>query len=194
MFDLTKEKQEKRDQYGANRLGQGCLLAKRLVANGVRHVEVTYGGWDMHNDLWTSIPVQGGILDNAVSTLIEDLKAEGLFDKTLIVLGSEFGRTPRINANGGRDHHSACFTTMWAGGGIVGGQVYGASDDKGVAPKENMVNAKDHNATIAHAMGMPLDKVIYAPSGRPFMVAGHKLDTKTDQMVPEKQPIMQLFS
>jgi len=194
VFDLTKEKQEKRDQYGANRLGQGCLLAKRLVANGVRHVEVTYGGWDMHNDLWTSIPVQGGILDNAVSTLIEDLKAEGLFDKTLIVLGSEFGRTPRINANGGRDHHSACFTTMWAGGGIVGGQVYGASDDKGVAPKENMVNAKDHNATIAHAMGMPLDKVIYAPSGRPFMVAGHKLDTKTDQMVPEKQPIMQLFS
>ncbi|MFK5924566.1 MAG: DUF1501 domain-containing protein [Verrucomicrobiota bacterium] len=194
VFDLSKEKQEKRDNYGLNQLGQGCLLAKRLVANGVRHVEVTYGGWDMHNDLWNVIPERAGIMDKAVSALIDDLKAEGLFDKTLIVLGSEFGRTPRINANGGRDHHSAVFSTMWAGGGIVGGQVYGASDDEGVAPKENVVNAKDHNATIAYAMGMPLDKVIYSPSGRPFMVAGHKLDGKTKQMVPEKQPIMQLFS
>ncbi len=194
VFDLSKEKQEKRDKYGANKLGQGCLLAKRLVASGVRHVEVTYGGWDMHNDLWNVIPERAGVMDNAVSALIDDLKAEGLFEKTLIVLGSEFGRTPRINANGGRDHHSAVFSTMWAGGGIVGGQVYGESDDKGIAPKEGLVNAKDHNATIAHAMGLPLDKVIYAPSGRPFMVAGHKLDTKTNEMVPEKQPIMQLFS
>ncbi len=194
VFDLKKEKKEKREAYGLNRLGQGCLLAKRLVANGVRHVEVTYGGWDMHNDLWNVIPAQAGVLDNAISALIEDLKAEGLFDKTLIVLASEFGRTPRINANGGRDHHSAVFTTMWAGGGIVGGQVYGSSDENGVAPKENKVSAKEHNATIAHAMGMPLDKVIYAPSGRPFMVAGHKVDQKTKQMVPEAEPIMQLFS
>lgn len=194
VFDLKKEKQEKRAAYGMNRLGQGCLLAKRLVANGVRHVEVTYGGWDMHNDLWNVIPAQAGILDNAISALIEDLKAEGLFDKTLIVVASEFGRTPRINANGGRDHHSAVFTTMWAGGGIVGGQVYGSSDENGVSPKENLVGAKEHNATIAHAMGMPLDKVIYAPSGRPFMIAGHKLDQKTKQMVPEADPIMQLFS
>ena len=148
----------------------------------------------MHNDLWNVIPDRAGVMDNAVSTLIDDLKAEGLFDKTLIVLASEFGRTPRINANGGRDHHSAVFSTMWAGGGIVGGQVYGASDDKGTAPKENKVTAKEHNATIAHAMGLPLDKVIYAPSGRPFMVAGHKLDTKTNEMVPEAEPIMQLFS
>lgn len=194
VFDLTKEKQEKRAAYGMNRLGQGCLLAKRLVANGVRHVEVTYGGWDMHNDLWGAIPDRAGTVDTAVATLIEDLKAEGLFDKTLIVLASEFGRTPRINANGGRDHHALCFSTMWAGGGIVGGQVYGKSDDKGVAPAENPVNAFQHNATIAHAMGMPLDKVIYAPSGRPFMVAGHKLDKKTKEMVPEAEPIMQLFS
>ena len=194
VFDLSKEKQEKRAKYGMNQLGQGCLLAKRLVASGVRHIEVTYGGWDMHNDLWNVIPDRAGVMDNAVSTLIDDLKAEGLFDKTLIVLASEFGRTPRINANGGRDHHSAVFSTMWAGGGIVGGQVYGASDDKGTAPKENKVTAKEHNATIAHAMGLPLDKVIYAPSGRPFMVAGHKLDTKTNEMVPEAEPIMQLFS
>lgn len=193
VFDLTKEKKEKRDKYGMNTFGQGCLLAKRLVANGVRHIEVTYGGWDMHNDLWNEVPERAGVMDNAVSTLIDDLKAEGLFDKTLIVLASEFGRTPQINANGGRDHHSACFTTMWAGGGIVGGQVYGSSDEKGVSPKENKVDAKDHNATIAYAMGMPLDKIIYSPSGRPFMVAGHKLN-QNKEIVPEKGPIMQLFS
>ena len=195
-FDLTKEPdyQKKLERYGNTRIGQGALLAKRLVSSGVRFIEVNSGGWDMHNDLWNAIPQRAGDLDNALASLIEDLKAEGLFEKTLIVLGTEFGRTPKINANGGRDHHPRVFSTMFAGGGIQGGQVYGKSDKLGIAVEENPVEAKDFNATIAHAMGIPIDKVVYAPSGRPFMVAGHKSDPETGEVVPEGKPIMQFFS
>jgi len=195
-FDLSLEEkyEEKAARYGNTRVGKGAMLAKRLVSSGVRFVEVVSGGWDMHNDLWDAIPTTGGQLDQALGSLIDDLKAEGLFEKTLIVVGTEFGRTPIINANGGRDHHPRVFSTMFAGGGISGGQVYGASDDKGIAVKENPVEAKDFNATIAHAMGLDLNKVIYAPSGRPFLVAGHTRDPKTDGIVTEGLPIMELFS
>lgn len=195
-FDLAKEKgyDEKVQRYGNTRIGKGAMLAKRLVGSGVRFVEVVSGGWDMHNDLWNAIPRTGGELDKALAALIDDLKAEGLFEKTLIVLGTEFGRTPVINANGGRDHHPRVFSTLFAGGGIVGGQVYGSSDDKGIAVKENPVEAPDFNATIAHAMGLDLNKVVYAPSGRPFLVAGHTLDTKTQQVVSEGKPLLPLFS
>lgn len=193
-FDLKKEPQEKRDAYGMNQFGQGLLLAKRLIKQGIRYVEVNKGGWDMHNDLWNSIETNAGELDQSIAALIDDLKAEGLFEQTLLVLTTEFGRTPRINANAGRDHHSLCFSGMLAGGGIVGGQVYGKSDDKGHAPAENMVEQKDFNATIAVACGMPIDKVIYSPSGRPFMVAGHKENRETGGLVPEGKPIMQFFT
>lgn len=196
VFDLEKEPdyKAKLQRYGDNRFGQGVLLAKRLVANGVRHVEVNLGGWDMHNDLWGAIPDRAGSLDTAVAALIEDLKVEGLFEETIICLASEFGRTPNVNSNGGRDHHPRVFTTMLAGGGIVGGQVYGASDDKGIAPKESPCEPKDFNATIAYAMGLDLNEVVYAPSGRPFLVAGHKQDPKTKEISTEGQPIMQFFS
>jgi uncharacterized protein (DUF1501 family) len=170
------------------------MLAKRLVSSGVRFVEVSAGGWDMHNDLWNAIPNTGGSLDQALASLIEDLKAEGLFEKTLIVLGTEFGRTPKINANGGRDHHPRCFSTMFAGGGITGGQVYGKTDKLAMAVEENPVTPKDFNATIAHAMGLDLNKVVYAPSGRPFLLAGHTHDPKTNEIVTEGHPIMELFS
>lgn len=195
-FDLTKEQnyQAKLQRYGNTRVGQGALLAKRLVSSGVRFVEVDFGGWDMHNDLWNAIEGRAGDLDNALATLIEDLKAEGLFEKTLICLGTEFGRTPVINANGGRDHHPRVFSVMFAGGGIQGGQVYGKSDSRGIAPEEDPVEAKDFNATIAHAMGIPLEQVVYAPSGRPFLVAGHKPGKNPGEIVTEGQPIMQLFS
>lgn len=194
VFDISKEPQEKRDRYGSSRFGQGLLLAKRLVSSGVRFVEIVKGGWDMHNDLWNSIPQQAGEIDQAISTLIEDLKAEGLFEETLLVLTTEFGRTPRINANAGRDHHSACFSAMLAGGPIVGGQVYGASDAEGHRPAENVCPQIDFNATIAKACGMPLDEIVYSPSGRPFLVAGHTLDRKTEEIVPKGKPIDQFFS
>lgn len=196
VFDLTKEDgyQEKVSRYGDTRVGKGALLAKRLVSSGIRFVEVVSGGWDMHNDLWNAIPNTGGSLDKALAALIDDLKAEGLFEKTLIVLGTEFGRTPVINANGGRDHHPRVFSTMFAGGGITGGQVYGSSDEKGIGVKENPVTPGQFNATIAHALGLDLNEVVYSPSGRPFLVAGHTRDPKTDEIVTEHEPIMELFS
>jgi len=193
-FDLTKESQANRDKYGMNRFGQGLLLAKRLIAQGIRYVEVVKGGWDMHNDLWTSMPVNASEIDQAISSLIDDLKAEGLFEETLLVLTSEFGRTPRINANGGRDHHSLCFSGMLAGGGISGGQTYGESDPAGYAAAKDLVEQVDFNATIAMACGMKLDEVIFSPSGRPFMVAGHRENVQTKKILPVGKPIMQLFS
>lgn len=186
---------EKVKRYGSGRLGKGAMLAKRLVSSGIRFVEVKSGGWDMHNNLWGgAIQDRAGELDRALSALIDDLKAEGLFEKTLVVLASEFGRTPRINANGGRDHHPRVFSTLFAGGGINGGQVYGKSDKLGIAVEENPVDPRDFNATIAHALGIDLNEVVYAPSGRPFLVAGHKRDRRTDQIVTEGNPVMQFFS
>ncbi len=186
--------EKKLESYGNTRIGKGALLAKRLVKSGIRFVEVQSGGWDMHNGIDAAMQTTGGDLDKALSALIDDLKAEGLFEKTLIVLGTEFGRTPQINANSGRDHHPRVFSTMFAGGGITGGQVYGKSDKLGIAVEEDPVNPMDFNATIAHALGLDLTKVVYAPSGRPFLVAGHKLDRATDKVVPEGKPIMQFFS
>ena len=184
-FDLSREDnyEEKARRYGNSRVGKGAMLAKRLVSAGVRFVEVSAGGWDMHNDLWNAIPNTGGSLDQALASLIEDLKAEGLFEKTLIVLGTEFGRTPKINANGGRDHHPRCFSTMFAGGGITGGQVYGKTDKLAMAVEENPVTPKDFNATIAHAMVLDLNKGVYAPSCRPFLLAAHTPDPKTNAVV-----------
>jgi len=196
VFDLTKEEnyEQKVQRYGNSRVGKGAMLAKRLVGSGVRFVEVVGGGWDMHNDLWSAIPSRGGSLDQALGSLIDDLKAEGLFEKTLIAVGTEFGRTPNINVNGGRDHHPRVFSTMFAGGGIQGGQVYGKSDEGGVAVAENPVGPGEFNATIAHALGLDLNEIVYAPSGRPFLVAGHTRDPKTDEIVTEHHPIMELFS
>lgn len=195
-FDLSKEPdvEKKLQNYGDGRIGKGSLLAKRLVSSGIRFVEVRGGGWDMHNNLWQAIPQRAGELDKALSALIDDLKAEGMFEKTLIVLGTEFGRTPKINANGGRDHFPRCFSTMFAGGGIQGGQVYGKSDKLGMSVEENPVTAGMFNATIAHALGMDLNKVVYAPSGRPFLVAGHTRDPQTEEIVTEYEPIMPFFS
>jgi hypothetical protein len=193
-FDLNKEPDAAKQKYGTSRVGQGALLAKRLVKSGIRFVEVNSGGWDMHNDLWNAIPQRAGELDAALANLIDDLKAEGLFEKTLIAVGTEFGRTPKINANGGRDHHPRVFSTMFAGGGIQGGQVYGKSDKLGIAVEENPVEPKDFNATIAYALGLDLNEVIFSPSGRPFLVAGHKRDEKTDQIITEGKPIMPFFS
>ena len=194
VFDINKETGEKRSQYGDNRFGQGLLLAKRLVSNGIRFVEVVNGGWDMHNDLWNNIPARAGEMDKAITALIDDLKAEGLFEETLLVLTTEFGRSPRINANGGRDHHSACFSAMLAGGPIEGGQVYGASDKEGHAPAEDTCPQVDFNATIAKACGMPLNEVVFSPSGRPFLIAGHSRDVTTDDIIPRGKPIEQFFS
>lgn len=170
-FDLDAEDSKLRDKYGRDRFGQGCLLARRLVEHGVRFVEVTFGNWDTHNANFTRVPELCDELDSALSTLLQDLHARGMLQETLVVLATEFGRTPDINANDGRDHHAPGFSCLMAGGGIRGGQVYGATDKRGDKVTQNPVSIPDFNATIAYALGLPLDQVLYSPSKRPFTVS-----------------------
>lgn len=173
-FDLNEEDDDDRDRYGRNGFGQGCMLARRLVENNVQCVEVTLGGWDMHNTLWgeSALPDRAGTMDQAVGALLTDLDERGLLADTLVVLTTEFGRSPQVNYNAGRDHHPAAFSSLLAGAGIRGGQVYGRSDKKGHAVEENGVSAGDFNATIAAALGLPLQQEVHSPTGRPFKVAG----------------------
>lgn len=173
VFDIKEEPQEIRDAYGNNQLGQGCLLARRLVQAGARFVEVNYGGWDMHQELYTRLDERANHLDNALGNLMRDLHSKGLLSETLIVLTTEFGRKPKMNVNGGRDHHPGAFCSLLAGAGIRGGQVYGASDKHGHSVESDHVSISDFNRTIAAAAGLPLDEEKYAPNGRPFKIGGN---------------------
>lgn len=169
-FDLSKEAESMHELYGEDTFGQGCLLARRLVEHGVRFVEVSLGGWDTHNDNFVRVAERCATLDAALGALIPDLERRGLLQDTMVVLTSEFGRTPKINTNNGRDHYPKAFSSVLWGGGVQGGQVYGKTD-KGIEVTENKVGVPDFNATIAYALGLPLDTVIYSPSKRPFTVA-----------------------
>lgn len=171
-FDLEGEPQDLRDQYGDNNFGQGCLLARRLVETGVRFVEVQLGGWDMHNQVFDALETKAADLDSGLSTLLMDLERRGLLSQTLVVLASEFGRSPEVKAGRiGRDHHPSSFSALLAGGGVKGGYVHGKSDERAHYVEENGVGMEDLNATIAHLMGISVNKTIYSPSGRPFKVA-----------------------
>ncbi len=170
-FDLSEEPKEIREAYGNDKFGQGCLLARRLVENDVRFVEVSLGGWDTHQSNFTRVPERCDILDRGMGALISDLETRGLLNDTLVVLATEFGRTPRINQNVGRDHYPKAFSTVLAGGGVTGGQKYGRTDEGGEQVVEDKVAHEDLNATIAYALGLPLNHVLYSPSKRPFTVA-----------------------
>ena len=172
-FDLRQEKETDRDRYGRNSFGQGCLLARRLIEHEVRCVDVTLGGWDMHNSLWDddALPTRAGTLDRALGALLEDLADRGLLDETILAVTTEFGRSPQVNATAGRDHHPAVFSAVLAGAGIKGGQVYGASDARGHGVAEDGVAPADLNATIAEALGLPRDEIVMSPTLRPFQVA-----------------------
>lgn len=169
-FDLTQETAETREKYGRDSFGQGCLLARRLVEHGVRFVEVQMGGWDMHVTIDTGMTSRGAILDTGFSALIQDLAAKGLLESTLVVLGSEFGRTPDINENDGRDHYPLAYSTVFAGAGVKGGYAYGATDKEGRRPADKQTSPQDFLSTIGHAMGLPVDEVVMSPSNRPFTV------------------------
>ena len=173
-FDISKEPQSIRDAYGEEPFGQGCLLARRLIEHDVRFVEVVNDGWDTHADNFDRMSDLCPPVDRALSALLADLDARGLLEDTLVVLATEFGRTPRINTGrDGRDHYPKAFTCLLAGGGIQGGLKYGKTDAEGHEVIENMVTVEDFNATIAYALGLPTDHEMYSPSGRPFKVA-HK--------------------
>lgn len=171
-FDLTKETQETREMYGDDNFGQGCLLARRLVDTGVRFVEVQLGGWDMHNDVFGNMETRGATLDRGLSALLKDLERTGKLSNTMVVVASEFGRSPEVKAGRiGRDHHPTAFSAFLAGGGIKGGTVYGVSDERAHYVEEEGASVEDLNATIAHALGLKLEEIHYSPSGRPFKVA-----------------------
>ena len=172
-FDLTQEKDKVRDRYGRSRFGQACLLARRLVQNGVQFIEVDDGGWDTHDHNFERVESKGNVLDQALGALLADLEARGLLKSTLVVLATEFGRSPKINAEreNGRNHYPQAFTCLLAGGGIKGGIKYGKTDDEGREVVENKVSVTDFNATIATCMGISLTKEVVSPSGRPFTIA-----------------------
>lgn len=170
-FDLTEESPELRKSYGKEAFGQGCLLARRLVERGVRFVEVSLGGWDTHSANFVRVPELCDTLDKGLSALLSDLHSRGLLEDTLVVVTSEFGRTPDINQNVGRDHYPKAFSAVLAGGGVAGGTVYGKTDKEGREVVENKIEIPDLNATIAYALGLPLDQIIYSPSKRPFTIA-----------------------
>ncbi len=171
-FDLSDEPDALRDDYGRDQFGQGCLLARRLIEHDVRYVEVVSGGWDTHNENFDAMEEKCPSLDRTLTTLLLDLEARGLLDDTLVVLASEFGRTPRIDPNrNGRDHHPQGFTCLLAGGGIKGGVRHGMTDERGDEVVDGKVTVPDFNATIAYALGLPLDYRLISPSGRPFTVA-----------------------
>lgn len=172
-FDISQEPEKVRTAYGENRIGQGCLLARRLVEQKVRFIEVEFGGWDNHKDIYSStgLPAKTADLDQALSTLLGDLQQRGLLDRTLVVLATEFGRTPAINQNAGRDHHPGAFSCLLAGAGIKGGQVIGETDADGKTVQDGHCYPADLNATIAAACGLPLQEEFRSPSGRPFHIA-----------------------
>lgn len=169
-FDLSLESAAVREKFGKNNFGQGALLARRLVQAGVRFVEVQSGGWDMHNNIDAALGTTAATMDNVFAALIEDLQSNGLLESTMVVMGSEFGRTPDINENDGRDHYPLAYSTVFAGGGVKGGFVYGSTDKDGKRVTDKQCTPQDFQATIGHAMGLPVDEVVMSPSNRPFTV------------------------
>jgi hypothetical protein len=169
-FRIEKEDAKLRDRYGRNEAGQRLLTARRLVEAGVRLVTLTYGGWDHHNQITRSVMTQMPPLDQALSTLLSDLSDRGLLDKTLVMVSSEFGRTPKINNTAGRDHWPKVFSTLLAGGGIKGGLVYGASNATASEPEDSPVSPEDFATTVYHLLGIVADKELMAPGDRPIEI------------------------
>jgi len=175
-FDIEKEPAALRDRYGRNTAGARMLLARRLVEFGTRFVTLTYGGWDMHDNISNGMKSQLPAFDQGFATLIEDLDDRGLLDSTLVCVVSEFGRTPKINASAGRDHWPKVFSTIMAGGGIKRGLTYGTSNATASEPDQDPVSIEDWAATIYNRLGIVADKELMAPGDRPIeIVDGGKI-------------------
>src|SRR5262249_55424751 len=184
-FDISREPERVRDRYGRTRFAQSCLLARRLVEAGVSLVQVNWtrhpdqlnqGGWDTHSAHITSLQrFLMPVMDKAFSALLTDLEARGLLDETLVVWFGEFGRTPKFNPGGGRDHWGHCFSLALAGGGIRGGVVYGASDKQAAYPTDAAVTPADLIATVFDRLGFGPDAELRDPLGRPFALTKGKV-------------------
>jgi hypothetical protein len=180
-FDLTREKDQTRARYGPRTIGQSTLLARRLIEAGVPFITVNYPGWDTHQNLYTQLKegytgaqVPVGLLpslDLALSALLDDLADRRLLDETLVVVMGEFGRTPKLNTQGGRDHWPRVFSVLLAGGGVPGGQVIGASDATGESPKDRPITPADLAATIYTLLGIDPQMLLHTADGRPVHVS-----------------------
>ncbi len=181
-FELEKEDPKTLARYGETEFGRAALLSKKLVETGVRFVQVNRGGFDNHMNIADAMTNHGATMDPALASLIEDLSVTGMIDKTLVVVLSEFGRTPRVNDNAGRDHWAKVFSCFMAGGGIKGGTVIGSSDTDGAMPDERPVEVSDLHATVLHAMGINPAHEITTPQGRPMTLVRK-----------EAKPVAELF-
>ncbi|MFM8286518.1 MAG: DUF1501 domain-containing protein [Planctomycetaceae bacterium] len=171
-FDISRESQETRDAYGMTSLGQCCLLGRRMVEAGCRFVAIENGHWDTHRKNTMSLrDLLVPALDQGLSALLADLKQRGLLDTTLVVLTTEFGRTPRINQMAGRDHWPQAFSIVMAGAGIKGGNVIGATDSQGAYVTDRPVTPGDMSATVLKLLGIDPDIVVHTPVGRPVQLA-----------------------
>ena len=182
-FDLDRETDSDRDRYGRTQFGQGCLLARRLIERGVPFVEVTLGGWDTHVNNFPAVQNLCGTLDAGWSALMTDLDQRGLLDSTVIVWMGEFGRTPVINPQSGRDHYPKAWSVVLGGGGIQGGGVIGRSSSDGLSIDDRPVGTPDLLATILLAMGLEPQKQNMSNVGRPIRLAD-----------PDAKPVNELLT
>ena len=169
-FDISKESSKLRARYGRNEYGARMLIGRRLVEAGVRFVSLTCGGWDHHQNIESAMKAKAPLFDRAFSTLIGDLSERGLLDSTLVCVTSEFGRSPKINAQGGRDHWPKVFSNLLAGGGIRQGHVFGSSNATASEPAEDPLSVEDWATTIYHCLGINANKELMAPGGRPIEI------------------------
>ncbi|MEX0713179.1 MAG: DUF1501 domain-containing protein, partial [Pirellulales bacterium] len=169
-FNIEAESPGIRDEYGRNEAGQRMLMARRLVAAGVRFVSLTYGGWDMHTSISAGMRSQLPAFDQALSTLINDLDRNGLLDETLVMVSSEFGRTPKVNGTAGRDHWPKVFSVVLAGGGTKRGSIFGASNSTASEPEDDEIGPEDLATTVYHQLGIVADKELMAPGDRPIEI------------------------
>jgi hypothetical protein len=181
-FEFSKVPAKTLERYGNTPFGRGALLAKRLVEKGVRFVQINRGGFDTHSANFPAMQDHGDVMDPALASLVQDLAESGLLSKTLIVMLSEFGRTPTINKDAGRDHWASVFSCFMAGGGLKGGNVIGSSDIDGAHPQDRPVKVPDLHASICHALGIDHDKEVMTPLDRPL------------KLVDSGTPVKELFA
>ncbi|HEY7118282.1 MAG TPA: DUF1501 domain-containing protein [Tepidisphaeraceae bacterium] len=167
-FNLKAEPDALKDAYGRNTAGGRMLLARRLVEGGVRFVSMTFGGWDHHSNITNGFKKQMPEFDKAFAALIHDLEQRKLLDSTLVMVSSEFGRTPKVNKDAGRDHWPRVFSVVLAGGGIKRGVIHGSSDATGAEPNSDPVGIEDLASTLYHQLGIDHEKRLIAPGNRPI--------------------------
>lgn len=169
-FDMSQENEGTLKRFGDGELGQSCLLACRLIEAGTRFVTITTGGWDMHQGIFDRLSKSLPSLDQGLSSLLVTLAERGLLDTTSVIVTGEFGRTPKVNARGGRDHWPRAMFVLLAGGGMKTGQVIGASDAKGEGPANEAITPDDVAASLYHSLGIDYHKEYHTDTGRPVMI------------------------